>query len=274
MKPHKLSRRRILEVLCSVLAMAVPLLAQEVAPVPVSLPYAGATISDFKGKIELKALSQASVAPVRGLTLTAGTEVSTGNGRLLLHLNDGSEVLLGPNTRLILTQPTPGDWKYLRMIIGKIRVEVQRRLDGAPGFEIGTPSAVISVRGTRFLVEVNRRGVTEVDVEQGWVELRALNDLGKPILLGPSFSSRVGEDSAPEPARPTRELRPELERPGRETTTNHKLELDDFESRSGRQDQRSELSGFDEDETRPSASPPTRPSETEPSETGSPEPNL
>ena len=252
MRLHNFARRRILQSLGCVLVIATSLLAQQASsPLPVSAPYAGATISDFKGKID------------------------TGNGKLLLHLTDGSEVLLGPHTRLILTQPSAADWKYLQLIIGRIRVEVQKRLGGAPSFQIGTPSAVISVRGTRFLVEVNRRGVTEVDVEQGMVELRSMSELGRPVLLGPGFSSRVGEDSGPEAARPTREFRPELERPEHETSTSRKLELGDIESRSEEHDQRDELRAFDErEEARPGASSVPEPSQTEPGEAASREPNL
>jgi len=274
MRVHNLPRRSILQSLGCVLLIATSLLAQQASPLPVSAPYVGASISDFKGKIELKAQTQGSLAVARGLSLAAGTEVNTLNGKLLLHLTDGSEVLLGPHTRLILTQPSANNWKYLQLIIGKIRVEVQKRLGGEPSFQIGTPSAVISVRGTRFLVEVNRRGVTEVDVEQGLVELRSLNDLGRPVLLGAGLSSRVGEDSGPEAARPTRELRPELERPEHETSTSRKLELDDIESRSSEHDRR-ELDAFDErEEGRPGASSATEPSQKEPTETASPEPNL
>ena len=271
------SRRRILRAIGCLLVIPVSLWAQQASPAPISAPYAGATISDFKGRVELKAQTQNSFAPARGLSLAEGTEVDTTNGKLLLHLTDGSEVLLGPHTRLVLTQPTAGDWRYLQLIIGRIRVEVQKRLEGAPSFQIGTPSAVISVRGTRFLVEVNRRGVTEVDVEQGLVELRSVKDLGRPVLMGPGFSSRVGEESGPEAVRPTREFRPQLERPEHETSTTHKLELDDIESRSGERDQHRELSAFDErEEGRPgtSASSATEPSQTEPTETASPEPNL
>lgn len=275
MRLHKISKLRNLQALSCVLVIVASLRAQQVSPLPVSVPYAGATISDFKGKIELNAHTQGSLAAARGLSLAAGTEVNTGNGRLLLHLTDGSQVLLGPHTRLILTQPSASDWKYLQLIIGKIRVEVQKRLGGEPSFQIGTPSAVISVRGTRFLVEVNRRGVTEVDVEQGLVELRSVNDLGTPVLLVAGLSSRVGEDSGPEAARPTRELRPELERPEHETSTSHKLELDDIESRSGEHGQHRELSAFDErEETRPGAGSAVEPSQTEPAETSSPELNL
>src|SRR5262249_4601229 len=107
----------------------------------------------------------------------------------------------------------------------------------------------------------------------GLVELRSVNDFGEPVLMGPGFSSRVGEESGPEAARPTREFRPELERPGHETSTSHRLELADIESRSGEYAGRDDLSSFAErEESRPGASSETEPTRTEPTETTSGKP--
>lgn len=201
--------------LACVILMTCPVWTQQTSPIPTSVPYAGATISDFKGMVKLQTPAQGPISPTRGLALPPATIVSTEEGRILLHLQDGSEILVRPHTRVVLTDPTGGDWRYLQLIIGRIRTEVQKRIGGAPPFQIGTPSAVISVRGTRFLVEVNRHNVTEVDVDEGLVEIKSASGLGTPVLVGPGFSGRVGENSPAEPARPTRELRPGLERPDR-----------------------------------------------------------
>jgi hypothetical protein len=80
-------------------------------------------------------------------------------------------------------------------------------------FELGTPSAVIAVRGTQFDVEVNLGNVTEVDVVDGLVEVYGRNAAGGSVLLEPGFSTRVGMDSGPEQPEPTNEMRPEVERP-------------------------------------------------------------
>jgi hypothetical protein len=199
--------------LTSIIVMSCLAWAQQPSAIPTSVPYTGATISDFKGMVKLQTPARGSISPTRGLALPPATIVSTEEGRILLHLQDGSEILVRPHTRVVLTNPTGGDWRNLQLIIGRIRTEVQKRMGGAPPFQIGTPSAVISVRGTRFLVEVNRHNVTEVDVEEGVVEIESVSGIGEPVLIDAGFSSRVGENSAPEPARPTPELRPELERP-------------------------------------------------------------
>lgn len=190
-------------------------MAQQAAPAAVTAPYAGATISDFKGKISIQLPSQALSAPSRGEILPSETTVNTNDGRLLLHLSDGSDILVRPNTMLVLKQPETSGWKYFQILVGRVRTQIQKHLNGTPAFQIGTPSAVISVRGTKFNVEVDRRGFTEVDVDEGVVELEATSGQGESVLITAGFSSRVGMETGPEVPRPTQDLRPQLDRPSR-----------------------------------------------------------
>lgn len=180
-----------------------------------SAPYAGATISDFKGKVSIQLPAQAFAAPVRGEILPPDTTVSTDEGRLLLKLSDGSDVLVRAHTKLLLKQPEANGWKYFQLLMGRVRTQIQKRMNGSPAFQIGTPSAVISVRGTKFDVEVDRRGFTEVDVDEGVVELEAVTGRGQSVLITAGFSSRVGMEGGPEVPRPTQDLRPQLDRPSR-----------------------------------------------------------
>jgi FecR protein len=201
--------------------------AQETGQATVSAPYAGATISDFKGKVSIQLPAQSFSVPTRGEVLPPETTVSTDDGRLLLKLGDGSDILVRPHTKLVLKQPETSGWKYFQMMLGRVRTSIQKRLNGAPAFQIGTPSAVISVRGTEFDVEVDRRGFTEVDVEEGVVELEALSGLGQSVLVSAGFSSRVGMETGPEVPRPTHDMRPQLDRPGRHYDKNSGGDDDD-----------------------------------------------
>jgi hypothetical protein len=146
---------------------------------------------------------------------------------LLLRLSDGSEVLLREHTRLQVQQPSATDPSYLQLLLGRIRALITKRTGGAVPFELGTPSAVIAVRGTQFEVEVNSHNVTEVDVVDGLVEVYGRNTTGGSVLLEPGFSTRVGIDSGPEQPEPTHEMRPEVERPERgENEISGKSELE------------------------------------------------
>lgn len=204
----RISLQPVLLLVCCVIAAA-----QEPPAAPANVPFAGATVSEFIGRVSIQSPGQALRAPSKGEVLPAETSVSTQDGRLLLRLADGSNVLVRANTRLILKQPESNGWRYLQLLVGRVRGEVQKRLGGSPGFRMGTPSAVISVRGTKFEVEVNRQGVTEVDVHEGVVQLDSVKGLGESVLIRAGFSSRVGFDAGPEVPRPTRDMRPDLDRP-------------------------------------------------------------
>jgi FecR-like protein len=201
--------------------------AAQQTPAAASAPYAGATISDFKGKVSIQLPAQAFAAPVRGEVLPPDTTVNTDEGRLLLKLSDGSDVLVRPHTKLLLKQPEASGWKYFQLMLGRIRTQIQKRTGGSPAFQIGTPSAVISVRGTKFDVEVDRRGFTEVDVDEGVVELEAVTGRGTSVMITAGFSSRVGMETGPEVPRPTQDLRPQLDRPSRRDNGGSRIDDDD-----------------------------------------------
>ncbi len=189
--------------------------AQEQQPgsTPATAAISGATIAEWKGDIRLSLPGQVPSNPLRGEQLPPGTILDTGGGRLLLRLSDGSEVMIRAHTRLQVQQPSLTDPSYFQLLLGRIRALINKRTGGAVPFELGTPSAVIAVRGTQFEVEVNRHNVTEVDVIDGLVEVSGRNPAWGSVLLEPGFSTRVGLDSGPEQPEPTNEIRPEVERP-------------------------------------------------------------
>src|SRR6267378_3069247 len=186
---------------------------QQTGSAPATAAIAGATIAEWKGDIRLNLPGQLPSNPLRGEQLPPGTILDTGSGRLLLRLSDGSEVIVRAHTRLQVQQPSLTDPSYFQLLLGRIRALINKRTGGAVPFELGTPSAVIAVRGTQFDVEVNPRNVTEVDVVDGLVEVYGRNINGGSVLLEPGFSTRVGMDSGPEQPEPTNEMRPEVERP-------------------------------------------------------------
>jgi hypothetical protein len=200
---------------------------QQSGATSVSAAIAGATVTDWMGNVQLNLPGRSLSNPSRGEQLPAGTILDTGGGRLLLRLSDGSEVLVRPHTRLQLQQPSFADRSYFQLLLGRIRAFISKRTGGTVPFELGTPSAVIAVRGTQFDVEVNRRNVTEVDVIDGLVEVSGRNPAAGSVLLEPGFSTRVGLDSGPEQPEPTNEMRPEVERPEPgENEINGKSELE------------------------------------------------
>lgn len=188
--------------------------AQAPAPGPSPAPFAGAIVSEWKGEVQVQLPGTSMSRPTRGQVLPADTVLDTGEGRLVLVLRtDESEIIVQPHTRLVVKEPAPGNWDALEILLGRVHAYIRKRTGGAPPFQMGTPSAVIAVRGTRFDVEVNGRGVSEVDVFDGLVEVASSTIPGSSVLVSPGFSTRVGMGTSPEPPVPTGEIRPGVEAP-------------------------------------------------------------
>jgi hypothetical protein len=181
---------------------------------PSAAPFAGAVISEWKGPVQVQFPGATAGRPVRGQVLPEGTILDTRDGRLVLVMrSDESEILVQPHTRLVIRAPQPGNWDTLQIMLGKVRAFIRKRTGGAPPFQMGTPSAVIAVRGTRFDVEVNSSGISEVDVFDGLVEVGSSTLPGTSVLVSPGMSTRVGIGLPPETPMPTREIRPDVEVP-------------------------------------------------------------
>jgi FecR protein len=180
--------------------------AQVPAAGPSPAPFAGAIVSEWKGDVHVQLPGTSMSRPTRGQVLPVNTLLDTGDGRLVLVLRtDESEIIVQPHTRLVVKEPAPGNWDTLEILLGRVHAYIRKRTGGAPPFQMGTPSAVIAVRGTRFDVEVNGRGVSEVDVFDGLVEVASSTIPGSSVLVSPGFSTRVGMGTA--------EIRPGVEAP-------------------------------------------------------------
>jgi hypothetical protein len=183
----------ILAVLC--------LAQQESPPSQTSLPIGSATVADLKGDVTLRSPKGYVLSPQRGLVLDPESTIETAQGSLLLSLQDGSQVLIKSHSRVVLKSPQIGQGRYLELLIGKIIATVQKRLGNPPPFRIGTPSAVITVRGTRFSVEVTKKNRTYVEVFEGVVEVQGLAAGGRSVLVRPGFSTGVKQNLDPEQPR-------------------------------------------------------------------------
>lgn len=124
-----------------------------------------------------------------GDRIQARQVVITGpDGYASFEVSDGSTFEVFPNSRVTF-RANPGNWRELVDVwLGRIRVHIEK-LGGQPNpNRVHTPTAVISVRGTIFDVEVNDDDeTTRVAVEEGQVavEHRLMPRDGDPKVLNP-----------------------------------------------------------------------------------------
>ncbi len=166
-------------------------------PQPTALPTGSATVSDLKGEVEVHSPQGDAVAAQRGTVLAAESKIDTAKGSVLLNLEDGSQVLVKSNSHVVLKAPNQGKGYWFELLLGKISAKVQKRLGNAPSFRMGTPTAVITVRGTRFAVDVDKKERTHVEVYEGLVEVSGFLH-GAPVMVRPGFSTGVEHNHDPE----------------------------------------------------------------------------
>jgi ferric-dicitrate binding protein FerR (iron transport regulator) len=108
------------------------------------------------------------------------------DGYAAFKVSDGSTFEVFPNSRVVF-RANPGNWRDLVDVwLGRIRIHIQR-MGGQPNpNRVHTPTAVISVRGTIFDVNVDDDDeTTRVAVEEGQVavEHRLMPRDGDPRVL-------------------------------------------------------------------------------------------
>jgi ferric-dicitrate binding protein FerR (iron transport regulator) len=172
--------------------------AENQQPQPTTLPIGSATVAEFKGQVSIRPPQGQSVAAQSGLTVAAESTIEIGKGSLLLNLADGSQVLVKSHSQVVLKQPNQDKGFSLKLLIGRVIVKIQKRFTNTPPFRMGTPTAVITVRGTRFSVDVNKKHRTTVEVFEGLVEVEGIGGIGPPVMIRSGFRTWVEPDRAPE----------------------------------------------------------------------------
>lgn len=124
------------------------------------------------------------------------TIVTGKDGHAIFQVSDGSTFEVFPNAKVVFRK-NAGNWRdLLDVMLGRVRVHIEHIGDKPNPHRVLTPTAVISVRGTTFDIDVNDDDEsTLVMVEEGLVDVRhAL--LGSEVRreLRPGESLRVYRD--------------------------------------------------------------------------------
>lgn len=125
-------------------------------------------------------------------TVKAGQVVVTGpDGYATLELSDHSTIEVFPNSRLVFRANRFNLHDLLDLYLGKVRLRIQRLVNDEQLYRVTSPTAVISVRGTVFEVEVDLVEDTFVYVETGSVLVRHRLLPGGDVLVESGQSLRV-----------------------------------------------------------------------------------
>ncbi|MBI5883862.1 MAG: FecR domain-containing protein [Elusimicrobia bacterium] len=172
---------------------------------------AAVTLSQSSGKIYyLKAGTTVWAQIAAGHMLLPGDRVRADSGaKATVVFDDASRIEIGSNASFTLQGARPEE-TTVQFSIGRLRAWVSKRV--GQRFTVKTPTAVCSVRGTEFAVEVNPAGNTRVEMFEGM--LAVADNRGNEVLLkdgqqldvtGKGLGAVEGQGAAPSGADARRE---------------------------------------------------------------------
>lgn len=138
-----------------------------------------ATVTYIQGCVEVKKLGSKEWLPAKlKMTLHEKDKLRTKLiSNVELQFEDGSIIKIGENTvvgieKLIVNRETLEQDFSIKLWLGKIRTRLEKLRQKSSRFEIITPTAIVGVRGTIFIVCVDEDKKTKTVVESGQVYFR------------------------------------------------------------------------------------------------------
>lgn len=118
--------------------------------------------------------------------------ITGADGFAVFKVSDGSTFEVFPNARVVFRE-NPGSWRdLLDILLGRVKIHIEKP-GGQPNYNrVRTPTAVISVRGTTFdVADEDEDDTTLVSVVEGQVGVRHLLKPGPERILNAGESLRV-----------------------------------------------------------------------------------
>jgi len=148
----------------------------------------GAVLTEASGKVELQTVGRARGPAAVRKAVGAGDRLWTGpDGRAVVVFLDGSKLRLGGNSSFALDNLSAKK-ADIRLDLGILEAWIKNV--GGRRFRVRTPTAVASIRGTKFRVEVAAAGETIWDLFGGSLDVadnfgnRAQLDAGQRLTAG------------------------------------------------------------------------------------------
>ena len=167
-----------------------------------------ARISSVSGKVMVgTGAGQPEVKASRGMSLLPGnTVVTSGGGRAVVTLTDGSIIVIQPGSVVAFRDFRQAESlrELFEITLGQVRVKINHFAGKPNPYRMNSPTASIAVRGTEFSITVDRTGNTKVVVFDGSVEVASLSDpsrrtlieRGQGVMVAPGFDFQLFTPSA------------------------------------------------------------------------------
>ncbi len=154
-------------------------------------------VEAVKGKVMVRSGESERVARA-GDAAHGGDRVATNwRGRAVVAVTErGSRFEIFPSSRVALATNEPGVLVELER--GRLKAWFDK-LSGVPAERfVKTPGAILAVRGTRYGVEVDARGLTRLTVFAGVVEVQMIDDAAMPaVFVNAGESCEIEQGVAP-----------------------------------------------------------------------------
>ncbi len=131
-----------------------------------------------------------------------GDELTTGeNSEAIIRTADGATVRIFPDSRVLFSQRPAGLQEFLHLLLGSIKVHIEK-ISGRPNpHKMTTPTAIIAVRGTTFSVFVDETDATLVAVDEGIVSVANVQSPSQEVFVHRSQRTLVRPGQLPMQAR-------------------------------------------------------------------------
>lgn len=163
------------------------------AQIPDLAPGSGAAkLVSFTGQISVMRDSTAWALNLGDLIQPEQVIVTGTDGYGVFQIADGSKFEVFPKSHVVF-RANKGDWRdLLEVFLGKVRVQIEHPGGLPNNNKVRTATAVISVRGTIFDVEVEDQDATTLVIdEEGSVAVQHLLRPGNARILSPGEYIRV-----------------------------------------------------------------------------------
>ncbi len=182
-----------------------------IAP-PARAQTAAGAMTALSGDVHIERTG-ATLTATPGMALNVGDRIVTGsNGRATVTLADKSTLEVAESTTLVIDQEMVGPGSRntkLSLFSGLVRSFVSHTAAPTPNFEVHTPNAVASARGTQYDTETDTserkeykdcRRFTQVSVYEGTVEvINSTNPSAGSVQVPAGYKTLVPCGYAPEP---------------------------------------------------------------------------